>query len=242
MKPGRRDWLESGQPFAGMSNRERGELRQLAATFLREKHIDPVGGLRLDPGQRELLALQACLPILNLGLSYYDNWLTLIVYPRTFIPAESDIDLAGVVHPPEPRIGESWPNGPVLVSWKDVLRDMRGDWDYAMNVVIHELAHQLDVRNGAFDGMPELPRDMDTGSWIRDFTAAYGALRRAIDREEESWMDPYAAESPAEFFAVACETFFVAPDDLMEGYPKIYRQLQGYFRQDPLTRMGMERA
>lgn len=234
--------MENSFLFFGLTPDERHRLRQLAELFLNEKNLDPVGGLILDEGKRLLLAAQACLPILHLGLDYYDNWITLILYPKQFTPWQSEVDPIGVVHAPKPRIGEAWPNGPVILSWKDVERDLRGDWDYPMNVIIHELCHQLDVRHGGFDGMPLLHPQMNPKQWIRDFSAAFAALRRADERHQETFIDPYAGESPAEFFAVVCETFFVAPNLLAEGYPEIYTHLCHYFRQSPLARMHYGRS
>ncbi|MBF0190116.1 MAG: zinc-dependent peptidase [Magnetococcales bacterium] len=224
--------------FAGLTDAECLRLRQFAELFLHEKNLDLVGGVRLDEEQRLLLAALACLPILSLGMDAYDHWETLIVYPGKFTPGRSEVDEAGVVHPSQSRVGEAWPNGPVIVSWRDVERDLAGDWDYPMNVVIHEMCHQLDGRHGGFDGMPVLPSGLDPRDWIREFTAAFTALRQAVKHRHESFIDPYAGESPAEFFAVACESFFVAPECLAEGYPGVYALLTLYFRQDPLARLG----
>ncbi|MEO5345093.1 MAG: zinc-dependent peptidase [Magnetococcus sp. YQC-9] len=227
--------------FAGLNDSQQLALRRLAEIFLHEKKLDLVQGVRLDGEQRLLLAALSCLPVLEWGLDPYDSWETVIVYPRTFVPRRSEMDDAGVVHPSGPRIGEAWPHGPVLISWRDLERDLAGDWDYAMNVVIHEMCHQLDHGNGGYDGMPVLPAEIEPTRWIRVFTAAFAALRRAEERHEETFIDPYAAESPAEFFAVACETFFVAPSDLKEGYPEVYELLRLYFKQDPWTRMQSDK-
>lgn len=228
--------------FAGLTGSEQLRLRQLAECFLHEKHIELVGGLTLDGDQRLLLAGLACLPVLELGLDAYDNWQTLIVYPRRFIPGQSEVDAVGVVHPPQPRVGEAWPGGPVILSWKDLERDLKGDWDYPMNVIIHEMCHQLDGRSGGFDGMPPLPHGIERRVWIREFTAAFLALRARLDQGLEPGWDPYAAEAPAEFFAVAGECFFVAPDRLLGGHPRIYQLLKEYFRQDPYQRIGQGRV
>ncbi|WP_420906095.1 zinc-dependent peptidase [Candidatus Magnetaquiglobus chichijimensis] len=230
--------LERYPLFAGLDASQQRTLRGLAEIFLHEKRLDLAQGARLDEKERLLLAAVACLPVLALGLDPYDTWQTLIVYPRTFVPRRSETDEAGVVHPIGPRVGEAWPHGPVLVSWRDLERDLAGEWDYAMNVVIHEMCHQLDHGNGGFDGMPALPSGIASSRWIRVFSEAFARLEEAEKRREETFLDPYALEAPAEFFAVACETFFVAPEDLKEGYPEVYELLKIYFRQDPWTRMN----
>ena len=228
--------------FGRLTADERERLRRLAGAFLEEKNLDPVGGLVLDHEMRWLLAAQACLPVLNLGLDWYDNWFSLILYPDLFVPAHHSVDDAGVVHPPLPHAGEAWPNGPVILSWADMMADLEeanGDrWGAGgtMNVVIHELCHQLDVRSGGFDGMPPLHREMSGSEWIRDFSRAYETLRRQVERGAETALDSYALESPGEFFAVVGECFFVAPELLDAHARPIYRQLRLFFRQDPLSR------
>ncbi|WP_419592862.1 zinc-dependent peptidase [Thiolapillus sp.] len=52
-------------------------------------------------------------------------------------------------------------------------------------------------------------------------------------------MNPYAATSPAEFFAVLSEYFFTAPEILKKHCGEVYRQLAAYYRQDPSSRMGI---
>ncbi|MBF0417139.1 MAG: zinc-dependent peptidase [Magnetococcales bacterium] len=240
MSPDLAPWrsiLERYPLFAGLDASQQLTLRGLSEIFLHEKQLDLARGARLNARERLLLAAVACLPVLELGLDPYNAWQTVIVYPRTFVPRRSETDEAGVVHPLGPRVGEAWPHGPVLVSWRDLERDLAGDWDYGMNVVIHEMCHQLDHTNGGFDGMPKLPATITTSRWIRVFSEAFSTLEQAEKRGEETFLDPYALEAPAEFFAVACETFFVAPEDLKAGYPEVYELLKLYFRQDPWTRM-----
>ncbi|MBF0625903.1 MAG: zinc-dependent peptidase [Magnetococcales bacterium] len=217
---------------------ERSRLFDLAERFLQVKNLDPVGGLELNEGMARLLALQACLPILNLGLEFYDNWQTIILYPGDFVPEGTVVDDAGVVHPRGPHSGEAWPNGPVILSWEEVFLGGVESGSEPVNVVIHELSHQLDVRGGGFDGMPPLHRPMNPRLWIRDFTQGFRQLRELNRLLRRCILDPYGAESPAEFFAVAVEAFFTAAADLGEQFPAIYRQLALFFRQDPLRTTG----
>ena len=46
-------------------------------------------------------------------------------------------------------------------------------------------------------------------------------------------MDFYGATNPAEFFAVATETFFDNPHAMKKEHPKLYDELQQYYRLDP---------
>jgi Mlc titration factor MtfA (ptsG expression regulator) len=48
-------------------------------------------------------------------------------------------------------------------------------------------------------------------------------------------LDPYAAEDPSEFFAVASETFLEAPLDFRSAYPQLYEHLRRFYHLDPVT-------
>jgi hypothetical protein len=206
-------------------------LRELALLFLHEKRLEPAGGLVLDDAMRVRIAALACLPILELGFDSYNGVLSVIVYPDEFIvPNREHVDDAGVVHVGDDVLsGEAWEQGPVVLAWKDVADSGRGE---GFNVVVHEFAHKLDLLGGEMDGMPPLHRDMRTADWIGAFQSAYDDLRSRLDRGEEPWLDPYAAEEPAEFFAVCTEMFFDVPDEFRAEYPALYVQLREFFRQD----------
>jgi MtfA peptidase len=206
-------------------------LRELALLFLHEKRIVPAGGLAIDDAMRVRIAALACLPILELGLDSYDGVLSIIVYPDEFVvPNREHVDDAGVVHIGDDVLsGEAWEQGPIVLAWKDVMDSGRGE---GFNVVVHEFAHKLDLLGGEMDGMPALHRDMRSADWIDLFQSAYDDLRSRLDRGEETWLDPYAAEEPAEFFAVCTEMFFDVPDEFRAEYPALYAQLRAFFKQD----------
>ncbi len=209
---------------------ERQRLRGLAATFIATKEWSTAGGLQLTPAIQLSIALQACLPILNLGLDWYDGWVGIVVYPGDFVIPRQIVDASGVVHEfDDPVLGEAWEGGPVLLSWFEDLNDI-GD----VSLVIHEFAHKLDMSNGETDGMPTLHANMSIEDWIAAFAPAYEDFCRHVDAGEETAIDPYAAEHPAEFFAVASEVFFEVPDLLHESYPAVYAQLCLFYRQSPL--------
>jgi len=214
---------------------ERARLRDLALLFLHEKRLEPAGGLVLDDEMAVRLAALACLPILELGLDCYDGFAAVIVYPDEFVvPGREHVDDAGVVHIADDILsGEAWDFGPVILAWADVAASGQGD---GYNVVAHEFAHKLDLLDGAVNGVPPLHRDMRVAEWTETFQAAYDDLVEQVERGEETWIDPYAAENPGEFFAVCSELFFDVPLDLQIAYPALYRQLAAYYRQDPAAR------
>ena len=221
-----------------LSEEERSRLKDLATLFLRRKTFLPVQGMALDEERRLLLAAIACYPVLNLGLPWLDGWQTLIVYPGRFRRPRRQMDSSGVMHEwSEILRGEAWERGPVVLSWADVEGSGLGD---GYNVVIHEIAHQLDMLNGPADGFPPLHRSMRTSAWTDAFSTAFRALNATIDRGEEPPIDPYAAESPAEYFAVLSEYFFERPALIETHYPAIYQQLATFYRQNPGT--GRDKA
>ena len=219
-----------------LSVSEAHRLRDLTALFLRRKTFMLVQGLELTPPQKLLIAAQACLPILNLDFGWYDDWLTVIVYPGKFLRPRREMDASGVMHEwTEVLRGEAWRRGPVVLSWADVAGSGMGD---GYNVIIHELAHQLDMLNGGADGFPPLHDSMRASEWNRAFTEAYAELNAAIDHDMETPIDPYAGESPAECFAVFSEYFFEWPFLVHRHYPRVYDQLRAFYRQDPLRRLA----
>lgn len=208
---------------------ERPPLRQMALEFLADKQIHGAGGLVVSDDMVLSIALQACLPVLHIGLDAYADWVGIVVYPGDFVIPRSVTDEDGVVHEYDDEVlGEAWEGGPVILSWFDKTEALDG-----VNVVIHEFAHKLDMGNGEVDGFPALPADMSTTAWTAAFQAAYDDFCARVDAGEETTLDPYGSEHPAEFFAVMSEAFFETPGLLKTEYPAIYDQLARFYRQDP---------
>lgn len=219
----------------GLSPEEGARLRELATLILHEKGIHGAFGHAVDDITRVAIAAQAALPILNLDLGWYRGWVEVVVYPDEFLSDHEYTDEHGLVHRVrEARAGESWEKGPLILSRSDAESP---DMATAYNVVIHEFAHKLDMLDGASDGVPPLHAGMSRERWAAAFSAAYEGLRRAVEAGQDTALDPYAAEGPDEFFAVACEAFFLAPNLLREEYPQVYLQLGAFFRQDPAARL-----
>ncbi|MDP2142629.1 MAG: zinc-dependent peptidase [Gallionella sp.] len=221
--------------FDGLSLEDRGRLRELAMKLLADKAFSGAGGAEVDAGMATAIAAFAALPVLNLGYGWYEGWNEIVVYPAEFVYEGEQMDEVGVVHHVRhARSGEAWEGGPMVLSWQDVEYSGQGE---GFNVVIHEFAHKLDMKSGDANGRPPLHSGMDAQAWADNFLSAYDDLCRRVDLGEETQIDPYAAESPAEFFAVLTEYFFEAPDVLHEAYPEVYRQLMLFYLQDPLARL-----
>jgi Mlc titration factor MtfA (ptsG expression regulator) len=225
----------SALPFlAILSGEEQKALKALAEEFLAAKEFSTAGGLTLTDEMCTAIAAQGCLPILKLGLSAYRDWVGIVVYPNEFVVPRRIEDESGIVHEYDDVLsGEAWAGGPLIVSWRDV--QMAGE---GYNVVIHEFAHKLDMLNGEADGMPALHSGLGEEEWDAVFLAAYDDFCQRVDSGEETILDPYASNDPAEFFAVMSESFFELPDVVDAEYPDLYSLLRRYYRQDPLARLG----
>lgn len=227
-----KDALRRCAPARRLGASDQATLRVLATLFLESKSLEPVPGLELEDADCVLLATHACVPILKLGLDWYDGWSSIIIYPDAFIPRRTQVDFAGVVHQSNAVLaGEAWGRGPVILSWADVLDTGKRA---GHNVIIHEMAHKLDMLNGDANGFPPLHRRMDLRVWPRVFSSAWDHLRKERGLGADLPIDPYALESPAEFFAVVSEQFFETPANLRQHLPDVYRQLEQFYRQHPL--------
>ncbi|MBI5783534.1 MAG: zinc-dependent peptidase [Gammaproteobacteria bacterium] len=207
-------------------------LRQLTTQILRAKSFEGASGFNVSESMRARIALHAGIPILNLGLDYYADWSSIVIYSGDFRVHDEYMDEHGVVHREIMDLcGQSLSQGPIVLSWEAMHVEDETPADH--DLVIHECAHKLDVLNGDANGFPPLHADMDAREWARDLHAAYQRLCSELDTRGASRVDPYASEDPAEFFAVMSETFFTAPHLVYENYPTVYKQLRRYYRQDP---------
>ena len=219
--------------FDGLDAAERQRLRERAIGLLADKAFSGAGGLEMTGAKATTIAAFAALTVLNLGEGWYSGWTEIVVYPGEFIFEGEQMDETGIVHHlRHARSGEAMERGPLVLSWQDVEGSGRGE---GFNVVIHEFAHKLDMRNGSANGRPPLHAGMSPDDWARILQAAYDDLCRRVERDGETLIDPYATENPAEFFAVLSEYFFESPDVLHKNYPAVYMQLAKFYRQDTLA-------
>ena len=211
----------------GMDSSTRERLNQRTTEILADKDFHGAAGLELAPEEHLAVAVLAAMPVLTLGTDWYRDFHTFIVYPSGFFADYEEADEAGVVHRGRDlRAGEAWAHGPVVLSLEDIEASGQGQ---GYNVVVHELAHQLDQLNGDMDGFPPLHRDMDADEWANTFAKAFQRLEQQLDSGIDPPIDPYAAESPAEYFAVTSEYYFDAPDWLREHEPEVYRLLEAFY-------------
>lgn len=227
--------LARALPFLARLDPERGQRhRALVARFLAEKTITPLHGLALDDAQRLQLAGLACLPLLEFGPEGLHGWRQVLVYPGAFrVHRRHHDEDTGVVAEWEDELaGEAWDQGPLVLSWDDLQADL-AEPEAGFQLVVHEMAHKIDILDGAMDGTPPLPADWQR-EWARDFQSAYDAFCEQVDRGEETTIDDYAAEAPEEFFAVTSEYHFSAPSLLAAEMPAVARHLQRFYGPSPI--------
>ena len=224
----------SGCPLARRLDPQRQQrLRQLSALFLARKRFHALAGAVLDDYWRLLIAMQACLPALQQGTASLRGWHEVLIYPGEFkVRRSHHDDRTGVVtEGEEPHIGEAWERGPLVLSLADVQLDLEQPWD-GYNVVVHEMAHKLDMLDGPPDGVPPLVK-IPRRRWIEQFQLAYGRLMAMSPDSCDSPIDHYATESAAEYFAVVSEMHYSRPGLLREAEPAIADLLQAYYGHSP---------
>lgn len=209
------------------------QLRKLVAQFLYQKKFIGCAGLDVTEEMRVTIAAQACLLLLNRPSKVYAGLTTVLLYPSAFLVPRNRPDAAGVItETRDDLLGESWSDGRVILSWDHVLRGAR-DWTDGHNVVLHEFAHQLDSESGSNNGAPYLGHPSSYRSWSDVLSHHFDLLRQQAYYNQESVLDYYGATSPAEFFAVATETFFEKPYQMAERHAELYGEFQKYYRVDP---------
>jgi Mlc titration factor MtfA (ptsG expression regulator) len=247
--------------IAALDEGNRQRLRALTEQLLANKEMGATGNLDLTAEMQVTIAVQACLPILNLGIEWYRGWSGIVVYPAEFQVPREVVDDDGVVHEfTDTLAGEAWDGGPLLLSWADACGAQPQDGPWSLNVVIHEFTHKIDMLNGDPDGCPPLDRHLhaqiDPHHWQQALADAYerfcaeldmlaDELPSGIDPDSPAAdahfarlpLDPYAAQDEGEFFAVSSEQFFVDPARLRDAFPEWYELLVLFFRQDPAARL-----
>ena len=238
-----------------LSTQELQKLRALCAYFLQRKEFSGANGLEITDAMAMTIAVQACVLILHWGepaqaIRWYDGFVGIILHPGDMRAQRTQRDAAGVLHHyTEDLMGEAMERGPVTLSWDAVVRDEALDGHPergpASNVVIHEFAHKLDMANGGADGCPPLPAGfMGLHSsaeakqlWATTWLAAYQKFCDAVAAHQrfgqaKPWLDMYAATNPVEFFAVACEGYWVAPTQFTQAFPTLKPLLDAMFQRD----------
>lgn len=208
-------------------------LKKHAQVLLSEVPLIGCAGFVVTDEVRALVAVQASLLLLGRGDGGFEGLSQVLVYPGAFVAHRTVVQADGTVRDERQALaGESWQQGQVVLSWEDVVEGAADPGD-GRNVVIHEFAHRLDQMAGAANGAPWLPGRARRLHWARVFASEFDALQRQLGTGESGLIDPYAATSPAEFFAVTTELFFERPEALAAAHPALHAQLRGFYGVDP---------
>ena len=213
---------------------ERQRLLDITDELISRKQWEAARGFALDDTVRVVIASQAALLVLGLGTDHYRLVSGIVVHPSTVETSgvRAGPSLGTVSADPLTVLGLAEDGrGPIVIAWDEALagahRRERGN-----NVVLHEFAHKLDMRDGAIDGTPLLTGDL-RADWVRVCTAVYEDLVAGRPRPPMRW---YGATNHGEFFAVATEVFFEQSQDLLAMEPELYDVLARFYHQDPAAR------
>ncbi|MGA0569288.1 zinc-dependent peptidase [Variovorax sp. VNK109] len=221
---------------------EQQRMRALSEEFLASKEFTGVHGVTVTDEMAVAIAAQAVLPVLNLGLHWYDDFVGIVVHPGDAVARRSQVDEAGVVHQyDEVLSGEAMDGGPVMLSMQAVA-ESADTAPQGYNVIIHEFAHKIDMRDGDNDGCPPLTaRFMGAASvqqarvnWLATLTTEYDRFREEVIIAERfggswPWLDSYGATAIDEFFAVCCEAYFVNRAQFDASFPKLVPMFDEFF-------------
>jgi Mlc titration factor MtfA (ptsG expression regulator) len=209
------------------------QLQRLVIRFLHQKKIVGCAGLVITEEMRVTIAGQACLLLLNRPTRVYPMLNTILVYPGSFVVDRADVGPGGVVTATEDDLlGESWGDGRVILAW-DHVQSGAADWTDGQNVVLHEFAHQLDSESGSTNGAPFLGSASRYRRWAAVLSRDFAKLRRDAFYQHQGVLDHYGATDPAEFFAVATETFFEKPQQMALHHAELFAEFEQYYRVDP---------
>lgn len=234
LPPGWQAIIERNVPYVTrLPPEDRAEHAGLVQVFLAEKRFEGCGGMEITDEVRVTIAAQACVLLLHRETDVYPGLASILVYPSTYrVPGGRRVAGGLIDEQPQARLGESWARGIVVLVWDSVLSGA-ADLRDGRNLVLHEFAHQLDQEDGAGDGAPILPARSMYAAWARVLGREFDRLVRDAEHEHRTLLDQYGATDPAEFFAVATETFFERPRQLRERHLELYEQLREFYRQDP---------
>lgn len=198
---------------------ERARLRELVQVFVAEKHWEGCGGLEMTDEIKVTIAAQACLMIIGREHALFEDVESILVYPGAMKTRDGDAIL-----------GQAWRKGPTILAWNDVLVGAKGQGKH--NLVIHELAHKIDMVDGTVDGTPPLDRPQ-LRTWAEVCSEVFLELRDRVEDGKKTFLDDYGATNEAEFFAVASEAFFMQPAKLRAKHRELFDVLLDFYKFDP---------
>src|SRR5213594_4263072 len=178
--------------FRRLSASDRAELLGHIQVFLSEKRFEGCSGFTVTDEVRVTIAAQACLLLLHRKTGYFPELLTILVYPLTYMVEEKrqvgeHVWEEGTVS----RLGETGRRmGSLVLSW-DAVKHGAADPSDGKNVVLDELADELDFENDAADGVPGLVTREQRLAWAAVMRSEFASLRVADESGIPTLLDTY---------------------------------------------------
>ncbi|MEZ6138262.1 MAG: zinc-dependent peptidase [Pirellulaceae bacterium] len=219
--------------FWHLDEADQARIRARIQVFVREKNWEGCGGQIMEDTQRVTIAAQMARMTLGLPDEWFDAVRSILLYPDTYVAKSRDMLGSTLVEGNSARLGEAWYRGPVILAWADVLATAQHP-QFPRNVIIHEFAHQLDMRNGSHaDGVPAIESAAVAEQWLAVLNREFQRLTTLCQSGTPSLLDCYGATNRAEFFAVASEAYFQQPGALQHQWPELFTQLHGFYQRVP---------
>lgn len=234
------EWLDfvrrNCRHFESLSEPEQARLLRDTRWFIDEKSIEAAIGLTLTDEMRVTVAAHASLLGLGFAAPPFDRLVSVVLQPESYFRTKVHREASGLeLHAEEERLGEAWRNGPVLLSWRDIVEQCR-EFPTGRNVILHEFAHLLDMSDADADGIPPLDTEEQYRTWLDVTGIEYRRLVRHAEQGRRTLLDWYGATNEAEFFAVATECFFEQPIEMRDLHPRLYDVLKAFYKQDTAAR------
>ncbi len=205
---------------------EKRRFERKLQVFARTKPFSGANGMVITDEVKVVVAAAAARLVMNLPGEHYGRLNEIVIYPSHY----KHKDKQGVT-----VLGEAFGPGVVVLSYRAVLQGLSNPHD-GHDTASHEFAHALDAADGAFDGTPELESVEAYGPFASVMTRSFNKLSAKVGRKQSDLLREYGATNEAEFFAVATETFFEKPEQLLRREPALYAVLAAYYRADPARR------
>lgn len=207
--------------YARLNRAEKKRFELLVRTFL--AHVK-ISGIKTDITATDqlLIGAAAIIPLFKFNIARYPNLKEVVLYPNHF---DANYQLEGKGRTILGMVGNRHLNQTILLSKKALHHGFKNDRD-GRNTAIHEFIHLIDAWDGSIDGIPEtLMTNEAVGPWLEIIREKTGGIQQRKIKD----INPYAAEKPAEFFAVASEYYFENPEKLQKHHPKLFDKLTSFF-------------
>jgi MtfA peptidase len=170
---------------------------------------------------RLLIGAAAVIPTFYIKDWEYINLREVLVYPGSF---NTEFEQHGHERSISGMVGTGhMQNVMILSKWE--IRQGFINSSSQNNTAIHEFIHLIDKMDGTLDGVPELLVERKyVARWKELLDITMGQIRTG-----QSDINPYAATSPVECFAVISEYFFEQPEVFQSAHPELNEMLRRIF-------------